>query len=276
MSVADRMRFDPADVRNLLKAASDDIIMPKFGRLNDDEVRTKSSPSDFVTEVDVAVEAFLQEQLRALAPDASFIGEEAAAEDPGIVKALEGAGRFWVLDPLDGTRNFVQGRREFATILAYVEDGETRAGWIYACPEDVCASVVAGTPPVIGDAPVAGPQGAADPPRGLRSVGWLTSEWREIIVGNLRSRLQSESGHCSAYAYLRLLRGEADFCISSRIHAWDHAAGALMAREAGGRVAYLDVPEETADYAPADSADRPLLAVGPGRDWAAVAAALIR
>lgn len=272
--MSEPLGFDPQRVVQILKAASDDIIMPKFGQLNDDEIRTKSSPSDFVTEVDIAVEAFVEERLGELAPNARLIGEEAAAEDPRIVKALEGEGRFWVLDPLDGTRNFVQGKPEFATILAYIENGRTLAGWIYACPEDMCAAGIVGGRSLLGDAPAAAPRAAAVPPRGLRSVGWLTEEWRDLIRSNLKERLESQSGHCSAYAYLRLLRGEVDFSVSSRIHPWDHAAGALILAQAGGRVAFLDTGDAGEDYGPIDSADRPMLAVAAGRDWSAIAGAL--
>ncbi|MBY0421017.1 MAG: hypothetical protein K2Q06_01855, partial [Parvularculaceae bacterium] len=55
--------------------------------------------------------------------------------------------------------------------------------------------------------------------------------------------------------------------LSSRIHAWDHLAGALMLAELGGRTAFLD----GAPYRPGPSVDRALLATAPGRDWDGVA-----
>jgi fructose-1,6-bisphosphatase/inositol monophosphatase family enzyme len=62
-----------------------------------------------------------------------------------------------------------------------------------------------------------------------------------------------------------------DFKISSRIHPWDHAAGALLAAEAGGKTAFLD---DALDYAPQPSIDSPLLATAAGRDWAVIAGKL--
>ncbi|MBI1394251.1 MAG: inositol monophosphatase [Alphaproteobacteria bacterium] len=270
-----RFDFDPGAVTALLAEASRTLIMPKFGRLADDEIRSKSSPADLVTEVDVTVEAFLRDRLRALAPDAVFVGEEAAAADPAIVAAVEGAGSAWILDPLDGTRNFVKGVREFATILAYVEDGRAVAGWIYACPDDFAATAVRGEGALIDGAPPPAGGPAAEPPQGMRSISWLAEEWRERLLANLQDGVVTRSGHCSAYAYLKLIRGEVDFKLSSRIHPWDHVAGALMLEEVGGAAAYIDKGAHGEPFMPADSADRPLLATAPGRDWRAIADILL-
>ncbi|MEM9706250.1 MAG: hypothetical protein AAF850_09270, partial [Pseudomonadota bacterium] len=68
--------------------------------------------------------------------------------------------------------------------------------------------------------------------------------------------------------YIKLIRGDVDFKLSSRIHAWDHAAGALMVSELKGRVAFLDTNE---DYRPMASADRPLLATARGDEFADIA-----
>jgi fructose-1,6-bisphosphatase/inositol monophosphatase family enzyme len=214
----------------------------------------------------------LKKALSALAPGAGFVGEESAAADPSIVAALSGEGAFWIVDPLDGTRNFVNGTPEFGTIVAYVENGATLMGWIYAAPEHRCAVAVKGegvmwdgVPPVIASP-------SNNPPLGLRSMGWLTPEWRDRLTVSLRRNTQSRPGHCSAYAYLKLMTGEVDFKLSSRIHPWDHAAGALILSELGGRAAFL---ESAQTYTPRDTIDAPLLATAPGRNWADVAGRLL-
>jgi len=256
--------METAAVTDILARAADEIITPRFGRLGREDIREKTSPTDLVTEVDVAVEAYLRDALKPITPEAGFIGEEGAAAEPGVVAAIEGEGAYWVADPLDGTRNFVHGKEEFATILALVRDGETEAGWIYAPPLRSCAVAVKGggvswAGRMVDVAPPAG-----DRPQGLRSTGWLGDADRDRILPRLKENVETRPGLCSAYAYLQLIRGETDFKLSSRIHPWDHAAGALMLTEAGGRVAFL---EDGADYRPRDSIDAPLLAVAPGRDW---------
>ncbi|MFN3960076.1 MAG: inositol monophosphatase family protein [Parvularculaceae bacterium] len=266
------MTPDPERVAAVIAEIAANEIAAHFGRLERDAVRTKSSATDLVTRVDEAAEAALRKSLLALAPGAGFIGEEAAAADPSIVAALSGDGAFWVVDPLDGTRNFVNGVAEFGTIVAYVVNGQTLLGLIHAVPEAAAAVVVRGEGARWkGAKPDIAPP-SADPPQGLRSTGWLRPEWRERLTANLKQNLSSRPGHCSAYAYLKLMTGEADFALSSRIHPWDHAAGALILEELGGRTAFL---ADGAAYGPRDSIDAPLLATAPGRDWSAISRRLL-
>jgi fructose-1,6-bisphosphatase/inositol monophosphatase family enzyme len=265
------MRIDAGAVTELLAEISCNIVMPRYGRLRDDQVKTKSGPNDLVTEVDEEAEAFLSDRLRKIAPQAVFIGEESAAADPAIVKAIEGEGLFWIADPLDGTRNFVRGNPEFATIIALVKNGETIMGWIYAHPEGKCATAERGGGAFWDGAAVDPLRQSDAKPSGLRSIGWLSDNWRQRLDANIKTNVGTMPGHCSAYAYLKLLKGETDFKVSSRIHPWDHLAGTLMLTEAGGRTAWLDTHQ---DYQPIDSDDRPLLATAPGRDWKDIAARL--
>jgi fructose-1,6-bisphosphatase/inositol monophosphatase family enzyme len=261
------MRPDPERVAAVIAEIADVEIAPHYRKLAPGAVRAKESPSDLVTVVDEAVERALRAALCALSPGSAFIGEEAAAADPSILSRL-GDRACWIVDPLDGTRNFVRGVEEFGTIVAYVENGRTVMGWIYAAPERAMAVGVAGEGATWrGERVRTEPQRAARP-TGLRSTGWLTPIWRDRLVASLKARVNSTTGHCSAYAYLKLLKGEVDFKLSSRIHAWDHAAGALILSEAGGAVRWLDNGEP---YAPQASRDRPLLATAQGRDWVDIA-----
>lgn len=266
------MRPDPFRAAAAIAEVVAKEIAPHFGKLEKEAVRQKSSATDLVTRVDEAAEAALKKALSALAPGAGFVGEEAAAADPSIVEALAGEGAYWIVDPLDGTRNFVNGAPEFGTIVAYVENGETLMGWIYAAPQQRCAIAVKGDGAFWdGAAPIVAPP-ANDPPLGLRSTGWLTPDWRDRLTLALRKNFASRPGHCSAYAYLKLMTGEVDFKLSSRIHPWDHAAGALLLSELGGKAAFLETAE---NYTPRDSVDAPLLASAPGRGWADVARRLL-
>lgn len=261
---------DPERVAARIAEVAQAVIAPRYGRLKADEIRQKGGPNDLVTEVDEAAERALEAALGELAPGAAFLGEELAARDPARVGALLAQERCWIVDPLDGTRNFINRIDEFGTIVAFVEGGITRMGWIYAIPHDACAIASAGEGATLdGDA-----IGVAPPkPRleGLRSLGWLEPKRQDRIRARLRAHFPTRPGNCSAYAYLDLARGRVDFKLSSRIHAWDHAAGALLVAETGGRTAFLD---GGAAYAPSASVDAPLLCSAAGRDWNAIAAKL--
>jgi len=210
------------------------------------------------------MELALEKALKDIYPAATLIGEERAAADPSTMEALRGDGAYWVVDPLDGTRNFVQGVNRFGTIVALVENGEIRMGWIYAVPKQKCAVAVlregaSWNGEVIKPAPM-----QAEKTTGWRSVGWLSPEWRARILPNMTEHFETSSGHCSAYGYLNTAFGEIDFKLSSRIYPWDHAAGVLLVRETGGTAGYIDVDEP---YSPEPWADRPLLVSAQGRDW---------
>lgn len=266
------MTPDRALVGKIIAEIGDVEMAPHYRKLGPGAVRTKSGPSDLVTTVDEAMEKALRSRLLELTPGAAFVGEETAAANPAVEESIGREDRCWIVDPLDGTRNFVSGVDEFGTIVAYVEKGVTVAGWIYAAPlrEFAAASRGEGVTWRRGDVrtkPQSGPK-----PAGLRSTGWLLPQWKDGLVESLKRNTASRPSHCSAYAYLKLLEGEADFMLSSRIHAWDHAAGALMLEELGGKVCWLDTE---VPYAPQRSQDRPLLATAPGRDWGAIAGLLL-
>ncbi len=266
------MTVDAEKVAERIAEIAEAEIAPRFGNLEPVEIRAKSSPGDLVTQVDEAVEAALERALAEFWPGAAMIGEEMAAKKPQIVEALRGRGAFWIVDPLDGTRNFVRGVTEFGTIVALVVDGVTRMGWIYAVPERKCAVAELGAGATWDDAPIAPAPQKGPKEQGWRSVGWLADAWRARIAPNLKGPVETKAGHCSAYGYLAVAKGETDFKVSSRIHPWDHAAGALIVHETGGRAAFLD---DYSDYAPLPSADRPLLVTAAGRDWTAVAGKLL-
>ena len=246
-------------------------IMPRFGSLAADEVREKSSASDLVTIVDERAELRLRALLHDIAPDARFIGEESAAGDPTLERDIARGGAFWIVDPLDGTRNFVRGVREFGTIVALVVDGETRAGWIYAAPDASCLYAERGRGAWLDRKPVSSAPQTAERLQALRSLGWLEHAEQAALRMRLAANFSAAQNHCSAYGYRRLALGEVDLKISSRIHPWDHVAGALILEELGGRVAWLD---GGAPYLPSPSRDRALLATAPGRDWNVVAGLL--
>ena len=266
------MIVDLDEVDRLIAEIAEEEIAARFGKLSEEQIATKTSPSDFVTEADRAAEKKLKKALGAVHPGAVFIGEESAAEDPALLGQLDDAGAFWIVDPLDGTRNFVQGRPEFGTIVALVEAGEMRAGWIYAIPDQAMAMGSKGDGAVWrGEAltPLPSPK---RPLKGYRAIGNLAEPWKSQLVPRLRAAHETEPAKCSAYAYINVLTGARDFALYSRVHPWDHAAGVLMLREIGGRAAFLD---NEAPYTPFPSQGRPLLITGASGVWEQMRKALL-
>lgn len=260
---------DPETVAELLRETAEAVILPRFRLLRQEEIREKK-PGDFVTIADLEAEHMLEERLRALAPGSVVLGEEAAAQDPGRFAVLMDDVPVWVIDPIDGTGNFARGAAGFAVILACVERAEVRAGWIYDPLERVMvvAELGAGT---WSD----GRRLAVDAERdAARLVG---AAYGRTLAGPRAGKVLADSGRVgavknlgsSALEYSAIALGQAHFSLHSRSLPWDHAAGILIVREAGGLAGFLD----GAPYDPR-IIDRPVLAAASRGAWETVSAAV--
>ena len=95
-------------------------LMTRFGRLQPHQVHAKTSAFDLVTQADEAAEAAITAGLLAAFPEASVLGEEAAARQPSLLETWSHAELAFVVDPLDGTKNFASGLPLFGVMVAVV------------------------------------------------------------------------------------------------------------------------------------------------------------
>src|SRR5690554_2871343 len=125
----------------VVRAASAFIAAQAAGRAlaaaDDLQVSSKADATDFVTRVDTEVEARLVGWLTANYPGIGVLAEEGTRLDAG-------SGRFWVLDPLDGTRNFIKGHPGYSVSLALVQDGRPVIGQIHDIEADALYTAVRG------------------------------------------------------------------------------------------------------------------------------------
>jgi len=224
------------DVENLLRRVAEQEILSRFGQLQRHEIQSKDRPGDMVTIADLEAERRLVEGLSQLVPTSTVIGEEDCFRNPEILSRLDGDLPVWVIDPLDGTNNFAQGKPSFAMICALVEGGETQMGWIYDPVAGVCATARRGE-----GVYMSGQKLTIEPPDDL-------DQMTGSLGDGMRKRLQQrkdggEAGlplhlvryHCCGREYLDMLVGKIHFALyGGRLMPWDHAAGTLMLEEAGG------------------------------------------
>ncbi len=117
------------DVADLVRAAGDRFVLPRYGVLADEDIATKTSPTDLVTVADREAEAWLTPRLRGIV-DAVVIGEEACGEDPALREHAV-APLAWTIDPVDGTNNFVKAKDRFCSMVALLENGVPVRSWIW-------------------------------------------------------------------------------------------------------------------------------------------------
>jgi fructose-1,6-bisphosphatase/inositol monophosphatase family enzyme len=224
--------IEVARVTEIVREVAKAEILPRFRNLQAHQIREKS-PNNLVTEADVEAEKALGRYLTELLPGSLVVGEEAVSADHSVLEALKGEAPVWVLDPVDGTANFAQGRATFGVIVALVQGGRTRAGWIHDPIADVTATVQAGQGAWIGDRRL---QRCAPPPLSamIGSLGYRRSKQLEAKVHRLVRQ------GAVAHDYLGLARGEIHFAYYRKLTPWDHAAGVLMFQEAGGFAQLID------------------------------------
>ena len=226
-----------AEVCQLLEQASEQFILPRWQRLAEQEIHTKSSASDFVTIADLEAEAWLTPRLADLLAGAQIIAEEASAADPAL-RDRAGEGLVWTLDPVDGTRNFVQQRPAFCSMVALAEEGAGQAAWIWLPLERACLHARAHGLFWI-DSQGVERLGRPDHQRGLDRMqgtgGVLGLEGAQRAA--VQERLKALPGRrfvgSAGIEAVRLALGELDFLYHARCNPWDHLPVDIICRQAG-------------------------------------------
>lgn len=205
----------------------------RVGVRSDLDVSAKSSATDLVTDVDQATERWLIEELARRRPDDGVLGEE------GGGRSGTSAVR-WLLDPIDGTVNFVLGLPHYAVSVAAEVDGVVVAGAVCNPISHELFHARAGAGAYLGDRRLSGPR---DVPLARAVVGTgfaydAALRTRQIAaVAPMLGRIADLRRLGAASLELSFLAaGRLDAYFEAGLNAWDHAAGALIAREAGCRL----------------------------------------
>lgn len=234
-----------AEIRDLLRFSAERSILPRFRALADHEIEMKGE-DDPVTVVDREVESFLAEALTKLAPGVAVVGEEAVAEDKSVLDKLSGP--CWIIDPLDGTANFTEGKEPFGTIIALADGGNAVAGWLYDPNSDRLCHARAGEGAYVNGERISATTTGQEPPVTAVSRIFLTPEQNAMVDAKLAPHYTLvDIPRCAAEQYPRLALGENDISSFKRTLPWDHAAGVLWLNEAGGKAARLDGSEYRVD-----------------------------
>jgi myo-inositol-1(or 4)-monophosphatase len=194
-------------------------------------IHAKSTPTDLASEADLAAEATIRDVLGRRRP-----GDAILAEEGGGDEAAAGQVR-WVVDPLDGTINFLFGIPQWCVSVAATLDGETRAGVIYDPNRGELFAASADGPATLGGAPVA-PRTASSLAESLLVTGFgydaeLRARQAEVVA-ELLPRVRDVRRMGSAALDLAwLAAGRYDVYFERGVKPWDVAAGALVCRRAG-------------------------------------------
>jgi len=192
---------------------------------------------DWVTEVDRTAEAMIARDLLTGAPGSRVVGEE-------LSPALATGGLVWVVDPLDGTTNFLHGYPQYAVSIAAARDGVLEAAVVLDVTRECLYGAIRGSGAWVGGAPLR-VSGITDPARALLGTGYPFKRLEDLddYLAQFRKILPATSGirraGSAALDLADVAAGRLDGFWELMLAPWDFAAGVLLIREAGGVVTDL-------------------------------------
>ena len=228
-----------ADLRELLALATG--LALDAGKLHVEGLRralrieTKSSPTDLVSQIDREAERLIVERLHELRPDDAVLGEEGALGHGT-------SGVRWIIDPLDGTTNYVYGYPAYAVSIAVEVEGQPRMGVVFDSSAGRMYRALSGCGAVCDDQPITARR-QPDLSTALVATGfWYEAAQRErqgAVAARVLGRIRDiRRGGTAALDLCHVAAGHVDAYWELDLSPWDYAAGAVIAREAGAEVAY--------------------------------------
>ncbi|GAA1389547.1 inositol monophosphatase family protein [Luteococcus peritonei] len=235
------------------------MITPRFRALSGDEVDEKL-PGDFVTIADRESEQVLTRELPRMFPGATVVGEEATFADPRVLDRL-GDEHVFLVDPVDGTRNFVKGSPDHAVMVSELRRGEPTRTWIWQPEHQQAYLAERGAGAVRIDHGVEQPM---VPRQALHRlpIGATSKGARRGFTADGQLAPVQMSAWCAGIDYPRLATGQLDYLVYKNLKPWDHVPGAVLLRELGG----ASMVFEGRDYRPTDAG--PGLVIAASRELA--------
>ena len=236
-------------VETLLKEASTKFILPFYKNLSSDQINTKSSADDFVTVADRLSEVFLAENLIQVINGSNVIGEEACSDDKKKLFELRD-NIFWTVDPIDGTKNFVNGNERFCSMVALLKDAKPQASWIFIPLESKCYYADASGVQVKHD-------GCAFQPLEVSYKKMISTNVTDFkcsmslrnLEPDVKTLVKSKVKHFKNRVFIgsagieatMLAQRQIDFIFHSNTTAWDHAPVDMFCRASGGNSGQINL-----------------------------------
>ncbi|WP_210366416.1 inositol monophosphatase family protein [Bacillus sp. REN3] len=201
-------------------------------------VTSKSNPNDLVTDIDKSTEQFFIEKIRETFPDHRIIGEEGYGDE---IKDLDGV--VWIIDPIDGTMNFVHQQRNFAISIGIYINGNGKIGLIYDVVHDELYHCIVGQGVHLNGEPIPklDETTVSEAVIGINAT-WVTPNRRidhELLVPLVKAVRGTRSYGSAAMEMVYVATGRIDAYLTPRLAPWDFAAGIILIKELGGEATNL-------------------------------------
>ncbi len=224
------------DISDIIRRCAAEIILPRFRNLKDGDVTTKTGPRDLVTIADTEAEYFLQDHIKRLIENALVVGEESISRGEYSAQDIQAHGDqpIFIVDPIDGTNNFVKGSDVFGVMVAMLINGVCQKAWIYDVVQDKMTTAALGQGAYTNGVAIhASDTKEVSALTGYTSLRYMNKADKAHFIEHGQGINMVDSTGCAAHMYLDVAHGRKDFTIFTRLKPWDHLPGMLICQESG-------------------------------------------
>lgn len=233
-------------ISDLLVKVNKLIILKYYKNLSSKHINTKSSDDDYVSIADKESEIYIVKNLIGFLNINQYIGEETSYTNKDDYKSLEKNALYWVIDPIDGTKNYINGKNEFCSMISLVFNSIPIASFVYYPLKNLLVYAFKGfgaysleikTKKIIQ---LRIQQNSFDNIVGSGGTKGIEEPLRQKVLQNLRKYTNRLFIGSAGIEAIMLASNETQFVFHGRVTPWDHSPLDLIIKESGGCVYMLN------------------------------------
>lgn len=233
-------------ISDLLVKVNELIILKYYKNLSSKHINTKSSDDDYVSIADKESEIYIVKNLIGFLNINQYIGEESSYNNKDDYKSLEKNALYWVIDPIDGTKNYINGKNEFCSMISLVFNSIPIASFVYYPLKNLLVYAFKGfgaysleikTKKIIQ---LRIQQNSFNNIVGSGGTKGIQEPLRQKVLQNLRKYTNRLFIGSAGIEAIMLASNETQFVFHGRVTPWDHSPLDLIIKESGGCVYMLN------------------------------------
>jgi len=233
-------------ISDLLVEVNELIILNYYKNLSPKHINTKSSDDDYVSIADKESEIYIVKNLIGFLNINQYIGEETSYSNKDDYKSFEKNALYWVIDPIDGTKNYINGKNEFCSMISLVFNSIPIASFVYYPLKNLLVYAFKGfgaysleikTKKIIQ---LRIQQNSFDNIVGSGGTKGIEEPLRQKVLQNLRKYTNRLFIGSAGIEAIMLASNETQFVFHGRVTPWDHSPLDLIIKESGGCVYMLN------------------------------------
>ena len=228
-------------IMNLLINVNKNIILHYYKNLKSEDISTKTSNDDFVSIADKKSEEFIKSHLKGFLDVSDILGEETAYLDKQYARYMDKS-LLWVVDPIDGTKNYINGKENFCSMISLVSCTLPIATFIYYPLKNIFVyafknygAFIVDTNNNISTKLLIKPSNTLKK-KGSGGTKGIPEDYRPSILNNLKTSTERLFIGSAGIETIMLAKNEIQFIFHGRVTPWDHSPMDLITKEAGGCV----------------------------------------